>query len=157
MLLNRTLQENTENVNTAVFYSISATQRGELTMWLACELMWLAWSSCDWHVSSCDLHVTSCGLMWAHVTNMWPLVTCMWAHVSSCDWFSHHPVGLSGVELGNFLIKRVVQELQHEFPDSLKHFVTLSPIPGFRRWLDSHLKLHSQLTGQRARVDLTCK
>ena len=64
---------------------------------------------------------------------------------------THHPtvvVGLSGVELGNFLIRRVVQELQHEFPDKLRNFVTLSPIPGFWRWLESHLKLHTQLSGQ---------
>ncbi|KAL5457281.1 hypothetical protein EMCRGX_G034529 [Ephydatia muelleri] len=47
--------------------------------------------------------------------------------------------GLSGVHLGNFLIKRVVKELQKEFP-SLKQFVTLSPIPGFRKWLESFLK-----------------
>lgn len=52
--------------------------------------------------------------------------------------------GLSGIELGNYLIKRVARELQHEFPEQLKHFVTLSPIPGFRKWLESHLKLHIQ-------------
>ena len=43
--------------------------------------------------------------------------------------------GLKNISFGNFLIKQVVQELQTEFP-SIKHFVTLSPIPGFRRWLD---------------------
>ena len=42
--------------------------------------------------------------------------------------------GLRGVSFGNFLIKQVVEELQAEFP-GLKHFSTLSPIPGFRRWL----------------------
>lgn len=47
--------------------------------------------------------------------------------------------GLSGVHLGNFLIKRVVKELQKEFPN-LKQFVTLSPIPGFKKWLESFLK-----------------
>jgi malonyl-CoA decarboxylase len=41
--------------------------------------------------------------------------------------------GLVGVSLGDFLIKRVVQQLASELPD-LKHFVTLSPLPGFRRW-----------------------
>ena len=46
--------------------------------------------------------------------------------------------GLSGVDLGNSLIKRVVQELQHEFP-FLNDFVTLSPIPGFRLWLESSI------------------
>jgi malonyl-CoA decarboxylase len=46
--------------------------------------------------------------------------------------------GLSGISFGNFLIKRVVGELSAEFP-KLKHFATLSPIPGFRRWLDKLL------------------
>ncbi|CAI2189689.1 10058_t:CDS:10, partial [Funneliformis geosporum] len=44
--------------------------------------------------------------------------------------------GLSGIELGNFLIKRVVRELQAEFP-SIKTFSTLSPIPGFQKWLNA--------------------
>lgn len=44
--------------------------------------------------------------------------------------------GLRNVSFGNFLIKQVVQELRAEFP-SIKHFVTLSPIPGFNRWLKS--------------------
>src|SRR5882757_5605028 len=42
--------------------------------------------------------------------------------------------GLRGVSFGNFLIKQVVEELQAEFPQ-LKRFSTLSPVPGFRRWL----------------------
>lgn len=43
--------------------------------------------------------------------------------------------GLAGISFGNFLIKRVVGELRDEF-DNLKTFSTLSPIPGFRKWLD---------------------
>jgi malonyl-CoA decarboxylase len=43
--------------------------------------------------------------------------------------------GLRGVNLGNFLIKLVVADLQRELPQ-LRTFATLSPIPGFRRWLD---------------------
>ena len=43
--------------------------------------------------------------------------------------------GLSGISFGNFLIKRVVKQLQQEFPQ-LKQFATLSPIPGFCQWLD---------------------
>jgi malonyl-CoA decarboxylase len=46
--------------------------------------------------------------------------------------------GLRGVSFGNFLIKQVVEELQAEFPQ-LKRFSTLSPVPGFRRWLTQHL------------------
>ncbi len=46
--------------------------------------------------------------------------------------------GLAGVSLGDFLIKRVVSELARELP-GLKTFATLSPMPGFRRWLDKLL------------------
>jgi malonyl-CoA decarboxylase len=48
--------------------------------------------------------------------------------ISNCQ------VGLKGVPLGDFLIKQVVEELKQELP-SLKTFVTLSPVPGFMRWL----------------------
>ena len=41
--------------------------------------------------------------------------------------------GLSRVTLGNFLIKRVVYEIQEELPH-IKNFGTLSPIPGFVEW-----------------------
>ena len=44
--------------------------------------------------------------------------------------------GLRGISFGNFLIKQVVEELAREIP-ALRQFVTLSPVPGFRRWLDS--------------------
>lgn len=47
--------------------------------------------------------------------------------------------GLAGISFGNFLIKRVVNELSAEFPN-LKTFATLSPIPGFRRWLDRQIQ-----------------
>lgn len=43
--------------------------------------------------------------------------------------------GLNGIPFGNLLIKRVVTELRRELP-SLTTFATLSPIPGFRRWLE---------------------
>ena len=42
--------------------------------------------------------------------------------------------GLSGISLGNQLIKQVVAELSLAFPQ-LQKFVTLSPIPGLNRWL----------------------
>lgn len=41
--------------------------------------------------------------------------------------------GLRGVSFGNFLLKRVVEDLQRDFP-RLKTFATLSPIPGLVRW-----------------------
>lgn len=46
--------------------------------------------------------------------------------------------GLAGISFGNFLIKRVVETLSHEFP-RLKTFATLSPIPGFGAWLNERL------------------
>ncbi len=46
--------------------------------------------------------------------------------------------GLSGISFGNFLIKRVAEELSTEFR-TLRTFATLSPIPGFRRWLGTKL------------------
>ncbi|WP_166262158.1 malonyl-CoA decarboxylase [Marinobacter salicampi] len=44
--------------------------------------------------------------------------------------------GLSGISFGNFLIKEVVKKLSEEFPQ-LKQFATLSPLPGFVRWLEN--------------------
>ncbi len=46
--------------------------------------------------------------------------------------------GLAGISFGNFLIKRVVELLGRDMP-ALKAFATLSPIPGFRKWLDPKL------------------
>jgi malonyl-CoA decarboxylase len=48
--------------------------------------------------------------------------------ISNCE------AGLKGVSLGNFLIKRVAQQLQTDLP-TLRRFCTLSPIPGLRAWL----------------------
>ncbi|MEO1293158.1 MAG: malonyl-CoA decarboxylase [Pseudomonadota bacterium] len=42
--------------------------------------------------------------------------------------------GLKGVSFGNFLIKQVAQDLGRALP-GLKTFVTLSPVPGFGRWV----------------------
>lgn len=50
--------------------------------------------------------------------------------------------GLSGINLGKFLIKRVVYLLRREMPH-ITIFATLSPIPGYIQWLLS--KLASQL------------
>jgi malonyl-CoA decarboxylase len=42
--------------------------------------------------------------------------------------------GLAGVPFGSFLLKHVIEHLQREIPN-LDTFVTLSPVPGFARWL----------------------
>ncbi|MEZ5572517.1 MAG: malonyl-CoA decarboxylase [Halioglobus sp.] len=54
--------------------------------------------------------------------------TVVFYSISNC-----HP-GLASVSFGNFLIKNVVEELKKEI-STLKTFVTLSPVPGFRSWL----------------------
>src|SRR2546422_6409198 len=46
--------------------------------------------------------------------------------------------GLAGVSFGNFLIKQVTDSLAEEIP-SLKYYATLSPMPGFRAWLNEEL------------------
>ena len=42
--------------------------------------------------------------------------------------------GLRGVPFGSFLIKQVVEDVSKDFP-RIKKFATLSPVPGFRKWL----------------------
>jgi malonyl-CoA decarboxylase len=58
--------------------------------------------------------------------------TAIFYSISNCQH------GLAGISFGNFLIKRVVDLLSQEFRN-LKAFATLSPVPGFRRWLDERL------------------
>ena len=60
------------------------------------------------------------------------------ADQASCAVFysiSNCHAGLAGVSFGNFLIKQVATSLQQRFPQ-LKKFTTLSPVPGFRNWLE---------------------
>ena len=52
--------------------------------------------------------------------------------------------GLRGISFGNFLIKQVAEDLGREFP-RLKTFSTLSPIPGFRRWLADITAAHAEV------------
>ena len=44
--------------------------------------------------------------------------------------------GLAGISFGNFLIKQVANDLNLEFKN-LKKFVTLSPVPGLRKWISN--------------------
>jgi malonyl-CoA decarboxylase len=57
--------------------------------------------------------------------------TAIFYSISNCQ------EGLRGVSFGNFLIKQVVEELKQELP-RITQFATLSPVPGFRRWLERH-------------------
>ena len=54
--------------------------------------------------------------------------TAIFYSISNCQ------LGLTGVSFGDFLIKRVVDDLVRDLPN-LKVFATLSPIPGFRDWV----------------------
>lgn len=54
--------------------------------------------------------------------------TAIFYSISNCQ------KGLAGVSFGNFLIKRVVADMTAKMPN-LRQFSTLSPIPGFMKWL----------------------
>jgi len=56
--------------------------------------------------------------------------TAIFYSISNCQ------PGLRGISFGNFLIKQITMDLKAETP-SLEVFATLSPVPGFRRWLDA--------------------
>jgi malonyl-CoA decarboxylase len=59
--------------------------------------------------------------------------TAIFYSISNCQH------GLAGISFGDFLIKRVVDALAGDLP-RLKVFATLSPLPGFRAWLDRQSK-----------------
>ncbi len=59
---------------------------------------------------------------------------------------SNTQTGLRGVSFGNFLLKRVVEDLKRDFP-RLTTFATLSPIPTLRRWVDKNPDIWAQAFG----------
>ncbi|KAF8030236.1 hypothetical protein BT93_E2627 [Corymbia citriodora subsp. variegata] len=66
-------------------------------------------------------------------------------HEATCALFysiSSTQPGLAGINLGKFLIKRVITLVKRDMPQ-ISIFATLSPIPGYMQWLLS--KLASQL------------
>jgi malonyl-CoA decarboxylase len=56
------------------------------------------------------------------------------AEVATFYSISNCQKGLKGISFGNLLIKQVASELALAYP-RLARFVTLSPLPGFNRWL----------------------
>jgi malonyl-CoA decarboxylase len=72
--------------------------------------------------------------------------TAVFYSISNCQ------SGLKGISFGNFLIKQVAAELQDELPN-VKTFVTLSPVPGFRRWLDEEAKRDPDVAQVHAAVE----
>jgi malonyl-CoA decarboxylase len=71
--------------------------------------------------------------------------TAVFYSISNCQ------PGLRGVSLGNFLIKKVADQLHSELPQ-LKIYCTLSPIPGFTRWLDNQKPADDEWAGALQRV-----
>ncbi len=69
----------------------------------------------------------------AQMTRATQADTAIFFSISNCQ------EGLRGISFGNFLIKQVVEELKAELP-RIARFSTLSPVPGFRRWLDRRLE-----------------
>ena len=67
--------------------------------------------------------------------------------ISNCE------PGLRGVSMGNFLIKRVAEQLQAEFP-GIKTFVTLSPIPGLMDWVAEGANLGEGVPAERLKPNL---
>jgi malonyl-CoA decarboxylase len=72
---------------------------------------------------------------------------------STCDSAIFYSItstqtGLQGIELGTYLIKQAVKRLKEELP-SIMHFCTLSPMPGFRSWLLTAIKLRDEDGGRK--------
>ncbi|MDB1124210.1 malonyl-CoA decarboxylase domain-containing protein [Vibrio algarum] len=65
--------------------------------------------------------------------------TAVFYSISNCQ------AGLRGISFGNFLIKQVVEELKRELPN-LKRFITMSPVPGLRKWVDTAPELDENTT-----------
>lgn len=61
--------------------------------------------------------------------------------------------GLRGVHFGNFLLKRVIDDLRGEYP-RLRIFSTLSPIPQLSKWIEQNPAALDAALGQSARRKL---
>jgi malonyl-CoA decarboxylase len=68
---------------------------------------------------------------------------------------SNTQVGLRGVSFGNFLLKRVIDDLLRDFP-RLRNFATLSPLPQFAAWLKRHPEQLAEVGISLSLEELTC-
>jgi len=62
------------------------------------------------------------------ITNVRETDTALFYSISNCH------DGLRGISFGNFLLKQVIEELRRDL-ENIKHFVTLSPVPGLCQWI----------------------
>jgi malonyl-CoA decarboxylase len=74
--------------------------------------------------------------------------TAIFYSISNCQ------PGLAGVNLGNALIKQVVEQLRADLAN-LRTFATLSPVPGFRQWLEHELSENHLRDGERELLPAT--
>ena len=63
------------------------------------------------------------------------------------------PPGLAGVKLANLLLKQTLDEVAHECP-GIRQFVTLSPLAGFREWIEDSPFSRGILTGRTAETSV---
>lgn len=75
--------------------------------------------------------------------------TAIFYSISNCQ------PGLAGVSFGNYLIKQVVKNLTAELPE-LKTFATLSPIPGFKKWVEANYDLEDGQTTDGVNMSQLC-
>jgi malonyl-CoA decarboxylase len=76
--------------------------------------------------------------------------TAVFYSISNCQ------KGLAKISFGNFLIKQVAEELKREMPN-LTTFVTLSPVPGFRRWAENDQTADLLTPNERVSLDAVRK
>lgn len=62
--------------------------------------------------------------------------------------------GLRGISFGNFLIKQVAADLQAQLPN-LRIFATLSPVPGFAKWLTRQTSDRARWASATVREEIT--
>jgi malonyl-CoA decarboxylase len=93
--------------------------------------------------------------MAAHIQPLLDIASPVTTANSECAMFysiTNCQEGLRGISFGNMLIKHVAEELKREFPH-IRRFATLSPLAGFRRWLEQKRVEHPKELASLARLD----